>query len=652
MVANNYNGLLRYEGSRNYQASRSGRKLSRRLLGQLENRMNIFGQKFGKFYTTLEDGSTIEVLIDNRSGIPFYQATLVPFIPEDVIVTTEESGLWICWPTADEAVYGWGDPYTEANSPLGSIRTSFALDAKIGRLMNIDGSVQTHGSSLIATPNNWRDPSTNVVISWTTSAIYANGIKLVNGSNIKCAALKTMIKASVNTLYLIWFDGSTLNAQEASIGTDLVTVNMVSATPNNSWSATGTNIASGKYWSFSQNATKVCYNYQSVTSCTPNQWTLCTHNSNCYEATTLPSDIADSLTVSFSSALQNEAISFAGSQTYSKKFLLKGEYVSSSLVGFWCEVGRSITSVLVKATPIDLSITAPAIYYEYFCDASGLYELYSETEGEIHGIIEETKTTTQRLYFKLYNDTTEIIDETLASREQLIYTHKVTGIEYSGVSPSPTSRCGDPEIECGTLEGAGITSDEGCELVPPGSQSYSQTTCTENPMLFAKSWQSAEFNRAAYFTFGAATSVSSGLTNCPELTITPDAKCKIAGSLTYERDFGTDLGSPATFILETNSVSYQAEQFLNATMRDLCPPDDDTTAFGITGVFLNINPTALVHCVGGLNNLTSEWNWKSYLNNTELTAQIGIGSYTNPRIIYEASGEPIWSFGLLQQPST
>lgn len=138
----------------------------------------------------LEDGTVIYTRVSPRVvGDPLLLAEV--YSPEEDEAAPLTYG-FVLYPSSDDAVYGWGDPFT-VNLPLGTVLASFD-QAKIPQTLldSIDGDLTvTRQEDQQAGEHYWKGENYDYVLSWryyTDSGIWSNGVKVAD-KGVNAAAI-------------------------------------------------------------------------------------------------------------------------------------------------------------------------------------------------------------------------------------------------------------------------------------------------------------------------------------------------------------------------------------------------------------------------------------------------------------------------------
>jgi hypothetical protein len=201
----------------------------------------------------------MELGIDTRSpvlgGIGIGNLAIAEAIVPEVVV---EYGTWILYPTADNAPYGWGDPYedppgTPVNPPLGTIQASFDRTQHIARRI-LDDNTVVHGVNDRAGPMDWRSGD-GLVLSYDWSNIYSGGFLVKAVSDLRAACIRT----SGTAPELIWCVESTdrIYRQECTLDENGFIDSLVGA---ESWCTYGSTTSQYVWAEFSQDCTALVLN--------------------------------------------------------------------------------------------------------------------------------------------------------------------------------------------------------------------------------------------------------------------------------------------------------------------------------------------------------------------------------------------------------
>ena len=570
-------------------------------------------------------------------------------IPPSVVA----SAIWVCYPTADEATYGWGDPYPGPVPPLGTPQTSWDISKHVGALMNDDGTLASLASNDVATPQDWRVASpSKVVVSWTAQAIYAAGAQVLTDVGIRCAALKSMQDGGTAKTYLLWIGLSTsplsfvLRAREVSVAESTGVVTVTGATTYQ-W-ALSSNVSSvglqGVFWGISADASKVAFTH------------IATRTS--YEATDVPTDISSTATLQVAVAFQDGAtqFSYTNSSVYSgsRKYLIRSDYVGNALTPVWLTLAYGSGDVIRDTVVAPLS---PDICYRYYNVDFSRYEWTWASDPSVGLVVDpidivyREEGPEQLLTATLLIGSTEVADEVLFRHSDFQSYYATNGSRDGIVDPYPETAPQDATLLISYFgEGPGVSecgSDAVCATDP---QPDVQQQC--RPFLLDPAWQDARFSRVVYEHFGENDDVGSGFHCGSDPLTTYDFELRIAGDIARVVNFGGDYGSFTAFDPVTTPPQTQgeAQTYLDALYAKLVTPANGTPSYGVSATFLHLDNGSLVYCIGASNNDDSgNWEWQSYLDDVELTANIGISGYTDPKILYESSGAPQWSFGITRQ---
>lgn len=631
------------------------RKRARTLLGMLKARMKQAEQKQGWMRKKLADGSVIEVR--SNFGHDYFRVT----VPE-LVSAAEVIGIWVCFPSSDEAEYGWGDPYTEENAPLGTIQVGLDLTQHIGRLMSTDGTLDTHGTNLIASHYDWREDNTNVVVSWTRTSVYADGAEIHTDLGIECAALHEMQDAGQTKLFLVWVVAGTFTLKAVEVTRNPITVvggmtyswpcavnytmpSYLPADPEDPLYPDLDDEDRFRYWSFSQDGTKLNYTWTYRTSDALNgSVTICIeYISESWEASPLPSDVSSAGTdITFTKILENGPLSVSGGSTtynYAQKFLLKGVYINSVLTGVWAEltVKRYNLGYEEVVAPLDTrGIACPSGDFSWFT-------------GEIVWNYDRTRITHKVGFYVgaalleeyLYSD----IDIITLARHNL---RGFGGYRGTGTCEEVFSPVTYPDFcpdgpDTTTLANY-FTIDSNCNQLSSIEQIFNGVV-TFNNYSIALSCDWVGIGHRGFVKFGDA----AGGVVSPDLSF-------INNGVTYS--LGTDFGaSGPTRITGAHPNGSQEVFYMNSNARHIIRHPrggfDLISDYKVDGHFLDVGDN-LAFCCGSESDSTALWSWLSYFDDQttqqDLVPLIEISGYTNPKIIIDQANPPV-TFGLIQQVS-